>query len=352
MVSNRIIAFASRLLSSMSDNSALPAAALTPVDPTPTVRLVSVAYNPGAQTVRECLESVADAAAASQGEYAIERFVIVDNASTDGSLSGIEAAFAPRADVMPLEIVRNDRNRGFGTASNQGAHGSPADFLLFLNLDTRSYPNALARAVAFMNAPENATVGVAGVRLVGDDGKPGRACARYPTARHFWNRLSGLHEISPARFPIHAMTEWDHEESRAVDHVMGAFYLIRRDLFEKLGGFDEKFFVFFEDLDLSRRVAGAGYSVQYLADAAVFHQFGHTSDQIKATRLFLSLCSRVVYARKYFSRPAALGIHAASLTLEPLLRLARALVRRSPREAREVATAHARFAVWSGRGGR
>jgi GT2 family glycosyltransferase len=101
-----------------------------------------------------------------------------------------------------------------------------------------------------------------------------------------------------------------------VDHVIGAFFCVRRELFEDLGGFDERFFVYLEDLDFSLRARKTGRTAYYLADAAAFHKGGGTSEQVKAHRLFYSLRSRLLYAFKHFKRYQAWIISAVTMLLE------------------------------------
>jgi len=125
------------------------------------------------------------------------------------------------------------------------------------------------------------------------------------------------------------MAEWPHDITRDVDHVIGAFFLVRRSLFESLGRFDERFFVYLEDLDFSYRARQAGWRSVYLANAQAFHAGGGTSHQVKARRLFYSLRSRLLYAAKHFSKSGAALVFLATLLLEPLSRSAWALMRRS-----------------------
>jgi GT2 family glycosyltransferase len=97
------------------------------------------------------------------------------------------------------------------------------------------------------------------------------------------------------------MTDWKHQQSRFVDQVMGAFMFIRRDVFEKIGYFDERFFVYYEELDFSLRLFRAGGKTYYNANIQAIHTGMGTTDAVKAFRLFLSLKSRLQYAKKHFS---------------------------------------------------
>jgi hypothetical protein len=147
----------------------------------------------------------------------------------------------------------------------------------------------------------------------------------------------------------YVMSEWAHDETRFVDHVIGAFYLIRRDAFERLGGFDERFFVYLEDLDLSMRVGDAGGRCLFVAEAIAYHVGGGTTRSIKATRLFYSLRSRLQFVSKHFGVVWTVIVWSASLTLEPLLRSLGAVRHRSSRELAEVWIAYSQLLRWIGR---
>jgi N-acetylglucosaminyl-diphospho-decaprenol L-rhamnosyltransferase len=186
---------------------------------------------------------------------------------------------------------------------------------------------------------------VCSIQLVGDDGVVSRTCTRRPTPAHFVTKMLGLDALAPARFPSHFMQEWDHAENRDVDHVIGAFYLIRRELFERLGGFDERYFVYLEDLDLSVRVHEAGYRIHYLADARAYHRGGGASDQVKAKRLSYALRSRNLYGFKHFGRATASLLMLGTLILEPFARVAMAIAKRSPAAVKETLGGYA--SLWA-----
>jgi len=163
-------------------------------------------------------------------------------------------------------------------------------------------------------------VGVVGIQLVEETGEIARSCSRFPTLGVFVAQATGLNRLPPFSAMSTHMSEWAHDSTRDVDHVIGAFYLMRRGLFETLGGFDERFFVYLEDLDLSLRVRQAGYRSVYIADVQAFHAGGGTSRQIKAHRLFYSLRSRLLYGFKHFSPVQAWALVFLTMCLEPLTR--------------------------------
>ncbi|MEW6719239.1 MAG: glycosyltransferase family 2 protein [Thermodesulfobacteriota bacterium] len=284
------------------------------------VDVVVVNWNSGRQ-LRACIESVLEF-----GDGLVGRIVVVDNGSTDDSLELGPAGGG-------VTVVRAGGNLGFAKACNAGAAGAAGDYLLFLNPDVRVLRGALAAVCRFMEGAGAAAVGICGVKLVGEDGKVQRGCARFPGWLHMLSIASGANALLPSLFPGHLMADFDHERSRAVDHVIGAFYFVRRGLFEELGGFDERFFVYLEDLDFSLRARKSGRAAYYLAEAEAFHKGGGTSEQVKAHRLFYSLRSRLLYAFKHFGRGQAWCVSAVTLLLEPFPRLLRAAARRSGAEA-------------------
>src|SRR6266542_2147309 len=291
-----------------------------------------VNWNAGPQLF-QCLESIA---AARRNTVHLLRTVIVDNASTDGSIS--------RTDTMglPLTIIRNDRNRGFAMACNQGAKGSAAAYLLFLNPDTSLLTDSLAQPLAFMEQPENQHIGIVGIQILDTAGRIAPTCARFPTPGRFLAKMVGLDRGLPSVFPPHFMVEWDHRQSREVDQVMGAFFLIRRSVFEALGGFDERFFVYFEEVDLSLRARSLGWRTFYLSSVQAYHHgSGPVTKQATAARLFYSLRSRILYAHKHFNPGMATLVTLGTLFLEPVSRLLVALVRRSPSQLAETVKAYA-----------
>ncbi len=113
---------------------------------------------------------------------------------------------------------------------------------------------------------------------------------------------------------------------------MGAFFLVRRSLFEALGGFDERFFVYFEEVDLTVRARAMGWRTFYLSDARVYHKGGGTTDRVKAVRLFYSLRSRILYAYKHFGWWTGSALTVGTLVLEPFTRLTLAVAHMSVAE--------------------
>jgi N-acetylglucosaminyl-diphospho-decaprenol L-rhamnosyltransferase len=299
----------------------------------PSISIITINWNSGGQ-LRECLEAIVKS---DCQKFKLDKVVIVDNASTDASLNGLEQL------DLPIQIIENSVNQGFGAACNQGAAVCNSDYLLFLNPDARVSEDSIDRSASFMAESLAQKVGVVGVQLVDERGKIQRSCARFPSPTNLWCSILGIDKLVKSKLTSYMMTEWHHDNTQRVDHVMGAFYLIRADLFASLQGFDENFFVYFEDLDLSYRVHKAGWSSHYLADTRSFHKGGGTSEKIKATRLFYSQRSRILYGYKHFSWFQATAIALATLTIEPLIRIGFSLLKLSATQAKETILGYAQL---------
>lgn len=271
----------------------------------------------------------------------VSSVIIIDNASTDDSLDRVEAL---KAVPLNLRIIPSSMNLGFGSACNIGARKSGSEYMLFLNPDAALHADTLPKALAYMQDTANAKVGICGVQLLDEAGCVSRSCARFPSAMGLAVHAVGLDRLFPRLG--HHMAEWDHAQIRSVDHVIGAFFLVRSSVFQSLQGFDERFFVYLEDLDFSYRARQAGWHSVYLADVQAFHAGGGTSNQVKARRLFYSLRSRLLYAFKHFSWRGAVGVLLATLLLEPVSRSALALFRRSWSGFTETWTAYGMLWRW------
>lgn len=281
------------------------------------ISIIIVNWNAG----RQLVEAVASIAKCHHG--LVSSVIIVDNGSTDGSLARIEAT--PNWPFQ-LHIVRNVDNLGFAAACNQGAALATGEYLLFLNPDTRLFESSLSVSLEFMRERKNQDVGVVGIQLLDEQDHIARSCARFPTAGTFVAQALGISRLPGLRHLNMHMLEWAHDKTRTVDHVIGAFYLIRSSLFESLGGFDERFFVYLEDLDLSLRAHQAGWRSVYLAEAQAFHAGGGTSRVVKARRLFYSLRSRLAYGFKHFAGWQAWCLVLITMGLEPITRTVFSLI--------------------------
>ncbi|HYG30306.1 MAG TPA: glycosyltransferase family 2 protein [Allosphingosinicella sp.] len=287
------------------------------------VDIVTVNWNAG-PLLAECVASVR----AVEPDI-VTRYIVVDNGSRDGS-----ADFD--CDWDKLLVDRTGTNLGFGRGCNRGARQGSAPYILLLNPDTRLTEPAIGKAVAFLEAPENAGYGICGIKLLDEQGRVTRHCARFPTLGTFASIMVGLDRLFPGKAPGLLMADFDHRSSRPVDHVQGAFYLIRRELFEALGGFDDDYFVYLEDIDLSLRARRRGALCYYLAEAVAFHRGGGTTDQAKGTARFYGIEARFIYVRKHFGFLARVAHALLSYLVEPVATIAWSLIRHRGRTLGQV----------------
>lgn len=295
------------------------------------VDVVIVNWNSGELLVK-AVESVSTNASSLVG-----KIIVVDNASNDASLRGLE--IYPNVIVVP-----QDCNLGFGKASNIGAKLSDAEYILFFNPDASLGAGVLKDVLDFMDNPKNSLIHVCGIALRDECGRVSRSCSRIPTPRSMFFHIIGVDRFFPSLGFV--MAEWAHDCNRFVDHVIGAFYFIRRSVFVELGGFDERFFVYLEDLDLSKKISENGGLVYFFASAVSDHVGGGSSRKIKATRLYYAIRSRLQYMFKNFGFFAFILLSVLSLLIEPLIRVLYGLLSLSYSAIKETVLAYAKLYSW------
>jgi len=250
--------------------------------------IVIVNWNSG-YFLKNCLNSLNQ-----YGLDEIKKVVIIDNNSFDHSHKFLKEC------GFNLEVVINKTNVGFGAACNQGAALCSSPFILFLNPDTEIFENSLSIPLKFISNKSNSSIGITGISLVDKAGNYSTSCARFPSTKRYFYRALGLTTFFPQYFQYTIMTNLESPNSGIVDQIMGAFFLIRRDLFKKLNGFDERFFVYMDEVDLSYRANCIGFDSYFISEVKAFHQGGGSSDQIKAKRVFYSLRSRLQFFNKHY----------------------------------------------------
>ena len=263
------------------------------------VDVVVVSYNSRGE-LRGCVEPLA------RLEHV--EVVVVDNASTDAGLDVI-------AD-LPVKRIALTRNGGFGHGCNAGWHSGQAPHVLFLNPDARIGEDALGRLVAVLD--DTPATGAVAPRINHTDGTLDYSLRRFPRLRSTYARAFFMHRLFPrASWTDEVIREPAvYAEPGSPDWVSGACILVRRSVLEELDGFDEGFFMYSEDIDLCRRIQDAGHELRYEPSAVVSHIGGASAP--RASLLPVLAASRLRYARKHRSKPAALldrlGIALEALT--------------------------------------
>ena len=254
----------------------------------PTLKIIIVNRNSGA-LLRRCLASLSQAR--SDG-FALTEVAVVDDASTDGSAEHLQA------DGLPLKVYRRSRS-GFGASCNVRGLEGDVDYILLLNTDLFVTPDCIAKAVAFLERPENSAFGVLGIQLRYPDGRPAELGRRFPGKLTLFAETLGLHVLRKAHGGARP-ADFAHDATQEVDHTMGAFMLIRGPVFRRFHGFDERFFVYYEDLDFSWRLARAGVRSIYYADAWATHLQNATAKSVWPESVFFSMRSRLMLMFKWF----------------------------------------------------
>ena|SRR5665647_2315403 len=246
------------------------------------------------------------------------KVTVVDNASTDNSLIIFKKGIN--------KLITNNKNLGFGKGCNQAFNGSSADYILLLNPDTISEPIVLEKLVEFLE--KNPNYGIAGPCQVDKNKNILRTCGRFPTFKTAIFEIFGLSKILPNLFtPAPIMTDWDHLQSRSVDHVMGSYMVIRKSILDKIGFMDDDYFVYLEDVDLSKRFSNAGFKTFYNNKYSIFHEGGGTGQKLQEYRLFYSLSSRLIYWRKHLGKINYFILVTLSITVEPIFRMVDSLIK-------------------------
>lgn len=218
--------------------------------------------------------------------------IVIDNASRDGSTQEIKKQF-PK-----VTCVHNDQNYGFAGANNQGIKLAKGEYLLFLNPDTIMHSGALDYLITFMD--ENKEVGACGPKLLNDDGSTQRSVRKFPSYRGALYRFTFLKyfKIFKNIYRNWMMKDFDYESLIDVDQLMGAALLVRKSIIDKIGGFDECFFMYYEEVDLCYRIKHNGWRIVFLPQACVTHLGGRSSQQIPVEKRIMMLKSMLKYFRK------------------------------------------------------
>ncbi len=248
---------------------------------------------------RELVERCLAALAADDGRSAVCEVIVVDQASQDGTGAWLGAAHPD------VRLVALDENVGFGAGNNRGAAIARGRWLLLLNSDAFVRAGAIDELVRFAEArPE---IGVAGPRLLWPDGRLQRSCRRFPTVFRIATEYLFLRKLAPRSRILNGFYygEFAHDEAARVDWLTGACLLVRRDLYERLGGFDEDFFLYSEEVDLLYRARQLGAETWYDPAAEVEHVWGGSAGRASAPTLEEQARGHVRYLAKHASRATA-----------------------------------------------
>ena len=290
------------------------------------------------QRTREAIESVL-----SSADTLTKEIHVIDNGSTDETPGVLPAAFPE------IHYLRLERNVGFARGVNLAAREARGELFLLLNSDARLAPDALRLAVEWMRA--NPGCSIAGAQLLHADGRKQNSIANFPSlATELLNKFL-LRTLWPKRFPG---KEQEYREPVEVESVIGAFFLVRREMWEKLGGMDERFFFFLEETDFCLRARQAGFATMHLPQVCVWHSQGQTAKQDLPAARIEYWRSRYAYFAKH--RSAAIqtvlrcGLLMRLLVDSAISGVFAALTLGQSRRWREKFAAHRALLTWHLRG--
>jgi N-acetylglucosaminyl-diphospho-decaprenol L-rhamnosyltransferase len=257
---------------------------------TPDVSVIVVNWNTRA-LLAQCLRSIYDTVSGLSLEV-----IVVDNASKDGSVEMVSREF-PR-----VRLIQNVENVGFARANNQAMAASRGYYVLLFNSDAIATPNAIRSSVCLANAEPRA--GIVGARLLNIDGSFQASYTSFPTLWQEFLILTGLGRLFYGQWYPSRGAEEDRGP-QVVDYVEGAFMLVRREAFEEVGGMDEGYFMYAEEVNWCYAMRQKGWQVWYQPDAKIIHLGGGSSQHRRPEREGDLYRSRVRFFRKYHGDGAA-----------------------------------------------
>ncbi len=252
----------------------------------PDVSFIIVTYH-NADTIAACLASIS---ANTTTECEI---LIVDNSPDNETVLAVER-FIKSQEERAVTVIKTSENLGFGRACNVGAGRASGEFLFFLNPDTRLENDAsVLLADCFHRYPATKAAGPA---ICDTAGRIARTCRNLPTLSRIFLDATGLDRL----FGAYILTRFQHQRARKVEQIMGAAMLVRRADYHALGGMDERFFMYFEEVDLCKRLSEAGGEIWFWPEARVRHLAGVSAEAepVRARMIYALRESR----RKYFEK--------------------------------------------------
>ena len=255
----------------------------------PDVSVVVVSFNV-CGLLDQCLSSVL----VTNESLDIE-IIVVDNASEDGTVSMV------RNKYPEVKLIRNEDNRGFAEANNQGLAIAKGEYVFVLNPDTIVLPGAITRLVQFMKETDDA--GVVGPKLLNSDGSIQSSCQSFPNLLNyavfsFWSYRLLPTTKHPYRF---ALGLWNHSGTAEVDWVLGAAMMLRREVIQEVGGLDDDYFLYSEEKDWCFRIWQSGHKVYFLPEARVIHYGGQSATQTRRRSVRELYRSLMLFVEKHYS---------------------------------------------------
>jgi GT2 family glycosyltransferase len=247
--------------------------------------------------LEQCLNSVRKAVKNIESEV-----FVVDNNSVDGSVKMVREKFPE------VNLIVNPDNRGFSKANNQAIKIAKGEYVLLLNPDTVVEDDTFEKIIKFMDAHEDA--GGLGVKMVDGKGKFLPESKRgLPTPAVAFYKIFGLSKLFPKSkiFGQYHLTYLNNDEIHEVDVLSGAFMLIRKPLLDKIGGLDESYFMYGEDIDLSYRITKEGYKNYYFPKTRIIHYKGESTKKSSINYVLVFYQAMIIFHRTTLNENIAYG---------------------------------------------
>ena len=230
--------------------------------------------------------------------------IVVDNASADGSADAIVNEFPQ------VVLIRNAENAGFGAANNVAMKQAKGDNFLLLNSDAFLTSGALPEMLKALH--DKPDIGLVGPRLLNADGSLQRSCYRFPSPLVAWLEALWISAVAPATSFLGDLRRWPHDTPYHPEWVIGACMMVRRSVYETVGGFDSGFFMYAEETDWQRRIRAGGWKIAFTPAARVTHLGGASGadDRPKINNYFFE--SGDYYYRKHHGVP---GMYSARVAV-------------------------------------
>ncbi len=249
--------------------------------------------------LRQCLRSISSEQSAVNSQQSpvhrlrLTEILVVDNASADGTVEMLHAEFPD------VRVIPNSNNAGFTRGNNQALAVAQGRYLFLLNPDTELRLGALQALIDYADAHPRA--GIIGPRLFYGDGAPQSSRRRLPTLATAFLESTKLQQWFPRNRALtrYYMLDTPDDATQEVDWVNGAAMFVRREVYDQIGGLDEAFFMYSEELDWCYRAKRAGWQIVYLPTAQVTHYEGKSSEQVVASRDVYFHSSKIRFFRKY-----------------------------------------------------
>lgn len=256
----------------------------------PDVSIIIVSWNT-LGLLRKCLQSVYDETKAHSFEI-----IVIDNNSPDNSAEMV------RNEFPEVKLIPNNFNNGFAPANNQGLKIAKGNNILFLNPDTVVLDGAIDKMLNYLDANTKNKVGAVTCKLLNEDGTLQKSVNNFFSLWNSFIENRFFAEVfKNSNTNKRLMTFWDHNEERDYDWAYGAVILISREVFEKVGMLDERFFIYAEEMDYYFRIKNAGYRSVFLPDVEIIHYGKSSSRQQRAAMFIQNYKSFYLFLKKHYS---------------------------------------------------